>query len=106
MLDPAAASMHMQMQQDLRGTGLSPWPAVNDVLPGIKTVANLLDNDDLIVTDRCTGWLEEVTEYRWSQKATEAGDDEVVKEDDHSLDAGRYITHSTHAYWKPQLAAA
>lgn len=24
MLDPAAASMHMQMQQDLRGTGLSP----------------------------------------------------------------------------------
>ena len=106
MLDPAAASMHMQLHQDLRGTGLSPWPAVNDVLPGIKTVANLLDNDQLIVTDRCTGWMEEVTEYRWDSKATDAGEDEVVKEDDHSLDGGRYITHSTVGYWKPQLTAA
>lgn len=106
MLDPAAASMHMQMQQDLRGTGLSPWPAVNDVLPGIKTVANLLDNDQMIVTDRCEGWIEEVTEYRWDAKATDAGEDVVVKENDHSLDGGRYITHSTTNYWKPQLAAA
>lgn len=106
MLDPAAASMHMQMQQDLRGTGLSPWPAVNDVLPGIKTIANLLDNDQLIVTDRCEGWNTEVTEYRWSAKATEEGVDEVVKEDDHSLDGGRYIAHSTTNYWKPQLAPA
>lgn len=106
MLDPAAASMHMQMQQDLRGTGLAPWPAVNDVLPGIKTVANLLDNDQMIVTDRCEGWIEEVTEYRWDAKATDAGEDVVVKENDHSLDGGRYITHSTTNYWKPQLAAA
>ncbi|MFL2001446.1 PBSX family phage terminase large subunit [Microbacterium sp. A1-JK] len=106
MLDPAAASMHMQLHQDLRGTGLSPWPAVNDVLPGIKTVANLLGNDQLIATDRCTGWMEEVTEYRWDAKATDNGDDEVVKENDHSLDAGRYITHSTANYWKPQLTAA
>lgn len=106
MLDPAAASMHQQLHQDLRGTGLSPWPAVNDVLPGIKTVANLLDNDQLIVTDRCTGWAEEVTEYRWDAKATDAGEDQVVKEDDHSLDAGRYIAHSTATYWKPQLVAA
>lgn len=105
MLDPAAASMHMQMQQDLRGTGLSPWPAVNDVLPGIKTVANLLDNGDMIVTDRCAGWIEEVTEYRWDAKATDAGEDVVVKENDHSLDGGRYITHSTENYWRPQLAA-
>ncbi|MDF2916786.1 MAG: terminase [Microbacterium sp.] len=104
MLDPAAASMHMQMQQDLRGTGLSPWPATNDVLPGIQTIANLLDADRMVVTDRCPGWNEEVTEYRWSSKATDKGEDEVVKEDDHSLDAGRYISHSTVGYWKPQLA--
>lgn len=105
MLDPAAASMHMQLHQDLRGTGLSPWPAVNDVLPGIKTVANLLGSDRLIVTDRCQVFTSEVTEYRWDAKATDNGDDQVVKEDDHALDAGRYITHSTANYWKPQLAA-
>ncbi|WP_295851208.1 PBSX family phage terminase large subunit [uncultured Microbacterium sp.] len=106
MLDPAAASMHMQMQQDLRGTGLSAWPAVNDVLPGIQTIANALDAGQLVVTDRCTGFTEEVTEYRWDAKATDNGEDQVVKENDHSLDAGRYITHSTVNYWKPQLAAA
>ena len=106
MLDPAAASMHMQLHQDLRGTGLSPWPAVNDVLPGIKTVANLLGAGQLIATDRCAGFLSEVTEYRWDAKATDEGEDEVVKEDDHSLDASRYIIHSTANYWKPQLAAA
>lgn len=105
MLDPAAASMHQQLHQDLRGTGLSPWPAVNDVLPGIKTVANLLGSERLIATDRCAGFLSEVTEYRWDAKATDEGADEVVKEDDHSLDAGRYIIHSTANYWKPQLAA-
>lgn len=106
MLDPAAASMHMQMHQDLRGTGLAPWPATNDVLPGIQTIANALDSGRLVVTDRCTGWNEEVTEYRWDAKATDAGEDQVVKENDHSLDAGRYITHSTVGYWKPQLTAA
>ncbi len=106
MLDPAAASMHQQLHQDLRGTGLSPWPAVNDVLPGIKTIANLLDNDQLIVTDRCTGWNEEVTEYRWDAKATDEGEDQVVKRERPQPRRGRYITHSTVGYWKPQLAAA
>ncbi len=105
MLDPAAASMHMQMQQDLRGTHLSPWPAVNDVLPGIQTIANLLDSDRMVVSDHCPGWAEEVTEYRWDSKASEKGEDAVVKEDDHSLDAGRYITHSTENYWRMHLAA-
>lgn len=106
MLDPAAASMRVQLHEDLRGTGLAPWPADNDVLPGIQTIANLLDSDRMVVTDRCTGWQSEVTEYRWDEKATEEGEDEVVKEDDHYLDGGRYITHSTVGYWKPMLALA
>lgn len=108
MLDPAAASFRTQLHQDLRGTGLAPWPADNDVLKGIATIANLLDGDEprMVVTDRCEGWQSEVTEYRWDQKATAEGDDEVVKEDDHYLDGGRYITHSTVGYWKPMLELA
>lgn len=108
MLDPAAASFRTQLHQDLRGTGLAPWPADNDVLKGIATIANLLDGDEprMVVTDRCEGWQSEVTEYRWDEKATEEGDDEVVKEDDHYLDGGRYITHSTVGYWKPMLELA
>lgn len=108
MLDPAAASMRVQLHEDLRGTGLAPWPADNDVLKGIATVANLLDGErpDMLVTDRCTGWASEITEYRWDDKATESGEDQVVKEDDHYLDGGRYIAHSTVSYWKPMLALA
>jgi PBSX family phage terminase large subunit len=108
MLDPAAASMRVQLHQDLRGTGLAPWPADNDVLKGIATIANLLDGDEprMQVSDRCTGWQSEVTEYRWDEKATAEGDDEVVKENDHYLDGGRYITHSTVGYWQPMLALA
>ena len=108
MLDPAAASMRIQLHNDLRGTGLAPWPADNAVLPGIQTVANLLDGDTprMVVTDRCEGWQSEATEYRWDKKATDDGEDQVVKEDDHYLDAGRYIIHSTVGYWKPLLAAA
>lgn len=105
MLDPAAASFRVQLHNDLRGTGLAPWPADNSVLEGIKTVANLLENDQMIVTDRCENWATEVTEYQWSEKATEKGDDEPIKEDDHWLDAGRYITHSTKGYWQPNLTA-
>ncbi len=103
MLDPAAASMHQQLHKDLLGRPLNPWPAVNDVLPGIATIANLLDTDRLIVTDRCEGWQSEVTEYQWDEKATEHGEDAVLKENDHYLDGGRYIAHSTKNIWEPQL---
>lgn len=106
MLDPAAASFRTQLHQDLRGTGLSPWAADNDVLKGIATMANLFGNDQLIVTDRCERFQSEVSEYQWSDKATEQGVDEVVKEHDHWLDGGRYITHSTKTYWQAELKAA
>lgn len=99
MRDPAAASFAMQLQAD----GITSWPADNSVNNGIATIANLLDRDRLIVTDRCEGWASEVTEYRWSQKATEKGEDEVEKENDHYLDGGRYITHSTKNIWGPMV---
>lgn len=106
MLDPAAASFRTQLHQDLRGTGLSPWPADNAVLQGIATIGNLLETGRLIATDRCPGWQSEVTEYRWSSDASDKGIDEVVKEDDHYLDGGRYIIQSTKGYWQPTLELA
>jgi PBSX family phage terminase large subunit len=103
MVDPAAASFRQQLHEDLRGTGLAPWPADNEVLAGIATIGNLLDNDQLLVTDRCKQWQAEVTEYRWSDKATDEGHDEPVKEADHWLDGGRYIIHPTKNIWTPHL---
>lgn len=102
MRDPSAASFAMQLQAD----GITNWAANNDVLPGIATIANLLDNDQLIVTDRCVGWQSEVTEYRWNQKASDKGEDEVEKTDDHFLDGGRYVIFSTKNIWSQELRHA
>ena len=81
-----------------------PTPAHKDVARGIATIQNLLSQGQLLVTDRCEGFLSEVTEYRWDEKATEKGLDEVVKKDDHSLDAGRYGLYTTRSQWQHELA--
>jgi len=99
MRDPSAASFAAQLQSD----GITTWAANNTVNAGIATIATLLDQNRLIVTDRCAGWQSEVTEYRWDDKATEQGHDMVIKEDDHYLDAGRYITYSTKNVWAGHL---
>lgn len=94
-LDPSAASMRSQLHHD----GTTSWAADNAVLDGIQTVASLLAQGKLLVTDRCTLFLEEVTEYEWDEKAAEKGEDAVVKVDDHSLDGARYAVQSTIGQW-------
>lgn len=94
-LDPSAASMRSQLHSD----GTTSWAADNTVLDGIQTIASLLAQDKLIVTDRCKMFLAEVTEYEWDSDAAEDGKDEVVKKDDHAMDGGRYAIQSTIGQW-------
>lgn len=94
-LDPSAASLAEQLRHD----GQPTWLADNDVMGGIQDVSNLLANDRLVVSSRCKGWISEATEYEWSSKASEAGLDEVVKLNDHYMDAGRYGIRSTAGQW-------
>ena len=94
-LDPSAASMRSQLHHD----GISSWGADNAVLDGIQTLASLLAQDKLIVTDRCEIFLAEVTEYEWDSKAAEKGEDAVVKVDDHAMDGARYSVQSTIGQW-------
>lgn len=101
IIDPAAA----HFQEELHKIGVTTWQADNDVLGGIATISRLLDGDRLVVTDRCAGFLSEVTEYRWSDKATSKGHDEPIGEDDHSLDAGRYVLHTTRQLYEYDIAA-
>lgn len=99
--DTAAAAFRDELR---KFDDVFPTPAHKDVARGIGAVANLLSKGQLLVTDRCEGFLSEITEYRWDEKATEKGLDEVVKKDDHSLDAARYGIYSTRAYWQHELA--
>jgi len=101
VVDPAAASLKVQLHTDgVRGI----TDADNDVAYGIATVASLLSTDRLRVSDRCTGFVSEVTGYSWDPKQTEKGIDAPIKVADHSLDAGRYAVTTTEALWRPHLA--
>lgn len=98
-VDPAAASFRVQLHHD----GVASSPANNDVGHGIAMVATLLARRQLLVSDRCTGWINEVGGYSWDEKATEKGLDAPLKVDDHSLDAGRYGLVTSEALWRSQL---
>lgn len=100
-LDPSAASMRAQLHNDQ----ITSWAADNAVLDGIADVANLLSQGKLIVTDKCVTFLAEVTEYEWDEKASDEGRDEVVKRDDHAMDAARYAIRSTIAQWQHEVYA-
>jgi phage terminase large subunit len=69
-------------------------------------VTTLLTDHDLLVSDRCTGWINEAPGYSWDDKATERGLDKPLKVADHSLDAGRYAVASTETIWRQHLRAA
>lgn len=103
IVDPAAASFKVQLWQD--GV-LNVMDADNSVVPGIQTVAGLLGHGDLVVHRSCAGVLDEVGGYCWDPKATEKGEDRPLKIADHSLDALRYVVHSTETIWTPYVHAA
>lgn len=94
-VDPAAADFREQLMRDK----VANAPADNAVKEGIADVSSLLGLGRLLVSDRCRGFLDEVTEYAWDPKATEEGRDEPIKLNDHSLDAARYAIRSTRAIW-------
>jgi len=101
VIDPAAA----HFAEELQKAGIYTWAGDNDVLGGISTISRLLQSDQFYTTTRTPGWNAEVTEYQWDPKATEDGVDQPIKTDDHSLDAGRYITHTARGTYEYELAA-
>lgn len=102
ILDPSAASFRVQLHQD----GLPSTSADNEVLYGIRTVASLLAEQKLLVSDRCTGFIQEAPGYSWDPKATEKGEDKPLKVADHSLDAARYAVVTTESIWRHHVKLA
>ncbi|WP_043843494.1 PBSX family phage terminase large subunit [Amycolatopsis taiwanensis] len=102
VVDPSAASFIQQLYRD----GLTPTLADNSVLDGIRTVSSLLARDLLKVHKSCGGWLDEIGGYSWDPDKAERGEDAPIKVADHSLDAGRYVVHTTEALWRPHVQEA
>jgi len=101
IVDTAAADFRQELYVD----GLATQGAKKDVAYGIGIVSSLLHKGMLVVTDRCTGVINEVTDYVWDPKATERGVDEPIKRADDSLDMFRYAVTTTESLWRGELAA-
>lgn len=103
IVDSAAADFRQELFHD----GVPTQGAKKDVLYGIGLVSSLLQKGQLVVTDRCQGWIDEVTDYVWDTKASERGEDKPNKDKakDDSLDTGRYALATTEAIWRNEIAA-
>lgn len=101
-VDPSAASFNAQLRRDK----LTPTPANNAVLDGIRTVASLLAQNKLLVHSSCRELITEIPSYSWDDQAALKGEDKPVKVADHGCDALRYALFTTRALWQRPLTMA
>jgi PBSX family phage terminase large subunit len=101
-VDPSAASFVTQLKRDR----LTPTPANNAVLDGIRTMSTLLAAGKLLVHSSCKSLIAEMPGYAWDDKAAEKGEDRPIKVADHGIDACRYSLFTTRALWQRHLALA
>lgn len=87
-IDPSAKGFMTQLHEDGER---QIRQADNEVLRGIELVSSLLDSDMVRVLSKCKNTINEFSSYRWDPKAQERGEDIPIKQDDHCMDALRYI---------------
>ncbi len=86
--DPSAkAEIEEMKKNDIRAKA-----GDNEVSAGIQKIKELLSNEYLFVSEKCTNLLEELESYRWRDDDSR---DEPVKENDHALDALRYALYTS-----------
>lgn len=90
-LDPSAASL----KYELKKQGITNVrDADNDVLNGIRFVSNQISNGTLKICKNCQMVIKEISSYRWDPKASNRGEDKPIKDNDHALDALRYVIYT------------
>ena len=85
IVDPSAASFKESIH---RHGKFAVWDADNSVLDGIRLTATLLQTGRLRFHESCENTFEEFQSYMWDE---EAGEDKVIKENDHAMDMIRYF---------------
>jgi phage terminase large subunit len=101
-------------RETLEREGVSTVAAKKDVLDGITAVKSRLKFDDRgkadiyfmegarvhkpdpdrLMEDGTLKTTDEISGYVWDEDATDKGDEEPVKEDDHGMDAMRYLVYT------------
>jgi len=85
---------------ELRNHGFYVKPADNEVLDGIRAVATLLAQKNIMINWSCVGLKAEMQSYAWDEKAAERGEEKPVKQMDHGLDALRYFVKTILPSWR------
>lgn len=92
IIDPSANSFKEKVWRHGR---FSVYDADNSVIDGIQTTDQMLHSGAIKISETCENTLREMQLYRWNDKATK---DEPIKEDDHAMDACRYMAYTKLRY--------
>lgn len=87
ILDPSAKHFAIKLEQ----RGYEVIPADNDVLDGIRLTQSCMSNGLIKFTPGLSSVFKELSSYIWDSKVGQKGEDKVVKEHDHAMDAMRYF---------------
>lgn len=87
IVDPSAASFITK----LRERRYRVIKADNDVLNGIRETQTAMNSGEIKFTPGLTNLFKEFASYVWDDKASQKGEDKVVKAHDHAMDAMRYF---------------
>lgn len=90
IVDPSAASFI----EALRQAGYPVMKADNDVLDGIRFMAEQLTLEKIKYVDSCVHTIDEFSLYSWDPKAADRGEDAPIKDNDHCMDADRYFINT------------
>lgn len=96
-IDPSAASF---IEEVHRAGFTNLTRADNSVLDGLRIVASLLSNKQLLIDPSCEMLLTEIPGYCWDPKASLKGEDKPIKKADHLCDALRYAIATTEVVWR------
>ena len=88
IVDPSAASFKESIH---RHGKFAVWDADNSVLDGIRLTATLLQTGRLKFHESCDNTFKEFQSYMWDE---DAGEDKVIKENDHAMDMVRYFANT------------
>lgn len=90
IVDPSAASFIALLKKNR----IKVIKAKNDVIEGIRNVANALVNNLIKYNNTCIETFREYASYVWDEKAADRGEDAVVKQNDHQMDGDRYFVNT------------
>lgn len=91
IIDPSATAMKATVR---KYGAFTTTDGNNDVHNGIQEVTKYINAGYLLIHDSCVETLKEFESYSWSDKPDINGKEQVVKENDHHMDAIRYFIYT------------